>query len=1392
MSASTPAKGSDPKPKETPSRLCPASCGASISGRDTHPMCIVCMGAKHAQTALADRQSCSHCASLPEKILERRLRVAVANSHDPCLGEPTAKTTAITQQAQPAKAWADILDDEAADMPPLFEDLLEVDLGDEGADGDDAASDFLGAVDMDDVEEDTTFPSAQSRPPTTPKQLLPAVPACMKEMRRFWDNPLKSKLPVQGYSKLEIQGMKELGLAEPPAVEPSVAFHLHPNRRAISASSSIPLPNKMERVTSSIFQRTYKYAAQAACVLNTVTLLSAYQGEILEEMGQQLDSGTPNPVLWDEICVVNDLILRSARGAVQGCGRVMGLAVAGERGLWLNHSGLTDTQKADVMDAAYDPTKGLFGPALEKMKETSTLRKQEGEAFNLCLPRKQQPSRPVQAQRSTSTGQSGPRVFKTNTGPQKTAGQQAGQQQRSEGAHALSLADASAPLRGVTSPGIFVGPLASQVEQWRACAVHPWILSTISRGYRLQFAAKPPTFNGVLVSAARGDAALVLEDEITSLLHKQAIRIVPSSDHQRGFYSRYFLVPKKGSAALRPILDLRVLNKHLRRFKFRMLTHKVLCRSIRKEDWFTTIDLSDAYFHISVHPAHRKFLRFSYKETVYEYQVIPFGLSLAPRVFSKCVEAALAPLRATGIRIFSYIDDYLICSDSRERAVRDTLTVLNHLTALGFRINRAKSRLNPHNIRRRDGHVQDVPSPCWSDGVSDFCRSFGSNDDERLSTLDYSVTFVPKETPLSQSEGGFSVRRSASTVARCTRLDGGRPARRCVREGHSDHRCLPAGVGRHSVRQSCERDVESTFCPDAHQCAGTLGSVSRPETFLTVSPGPTCSGENRQCNCCCIHQPPRWHPLITAAQTGSENHFVEQYQAPVSPSDACSRCPQQRGRPAVTREPPIRRVGSPPSGGGTAVAEIRPSRRRSLRLAGKRKVSALLLLDGQKRPARGGRACPSMARRPTLCVPTDQSDLTHSSSGEGAGTIADLNCPSMVVQTMDGGDSTASVGRALAPSIETGPPISGGRGNLPSPPGPGGTLGLARERWNLNAAGLPAPVIDTIQCARAKSTRSLYDCKWRVFEQWCEARHVIPFQCSVSEVLCFLQQMVEKRRAFSTLKVYLAAISACHVGFGDKTVGQHPLISRFMKGARRKLPVVKPLVPLWDLSVVLDALCHHPFEPLEAVALKYVALKTVLLLALTSAKRVSELQAFSVSPTCMQFAPGLSKVHLRPNPAFMPKVEPAYSCPTLEIAAFHPPPFSSPEEQQLHSLCPVRALRVYVDRTAGLRKADQLFVSWASSHMGKPVSSQRLSHWIVEAISLAYTCKGIAPPQGLRAHSTRGVATSWALFRGISVQDICAAASWASPHTFVRFYRLDVSGPSLAQAVLEPRGSGSI
>lgn len=294
-----------------------------------------------------------------------------------------------------------------------------------------------------------------------------------------------------------------------------------------------------------------------------------------------------------------------------------------------------------------------------------------------------------------------------------------------------------------------------------------------------------------------------------------------------------------------------------------------------------------------------------------------------------------------------------------------------------------------------------------------------------------------------------------------------------------------------------------------------------------------------------------------------------------------------------------------------------------------------------------------------------------------------------------------------------------------------------------------------------------------------------PFQCSVGIVLTFLQSLLDKGRAFSTIKVYLAAISACHVGLNGKTVGQHPLVCRFMRGARRLRPVSKSLSPVWDLPLVLEALSGPPFEPLSEMDVKLLSLKTALLLALVSAKRVGDIHALSVHPSCMQFGPGDSKISLRPNPAYIPKVmDSSFSCLPLELSAFCPPPFSSEEQGRLHMLCPVRALRAYLSRTLSFRKADQLFVSWSGPHKGKPITKQRLSHWIVEAITLAYSSKGLESPVGLRAHSTRGMATSWALFKGVSIQKVCAAACWSSPTTFMRFYRLDVTAPRLDHTVL--------
>ena len=77
-----------------------------------------------------------------------------------------------------------------------------------------------------------------------------------------------------------------------------------------------------------------------------------------------------------------------------------------------------------------------------------------------------------------------------------------------------------------------------------------------------------------------------------------------------------------------------------------------------------------------------------------------------------------------------------------------------------------------------------------------------------------------------------------------------------------------------------------------------------------------------------------------------------------------------------------------------------------------------------------------------------------------------------------------------------------------------------------------------------------------------------------------------------------------------------------------------------------------------------------------------------------------------------------------------------------------------------------------------------MSRWLLEAIRLAYASKGAKLPGGLKAHSTRTQASSWALTRGVSVQEVSLAANWSSAFKFADFYKLDLAAPSLAHAVL--------
>ncbi len=92
---------------------------------------------------------------------------------------------------------------------------------------------------------------------------------------------------------------------------------------------------------------------------------------------------------------------------------------------------------------------------------------------------------------------------------------------------------------------------------------------------------------------------------------------------------------------------------------------------------------------------HRRFLRFAFEGEAYQYKALPFGLSLATRTCTRCMDAALSPLQQMGIHIFNYLDDWLILAQSQAVLTLHKTLLLSHLGCLGLRVNFAKSILSP-------------------------------------------------------------------------------------------------------------------------------------------------------------------------------------------------------------------------------------------------------------------------------------------------------------------------------------------------------------------------------------------------------------------------------------------------------------------------------------------------------------------------------------------------------------------------------------------------------------------------------------------------------------------------------------------------------------------------
>ena len=196
----------------------------------------------------------------------------------------------------------------------------------------------------------------------------------------------------------------------------------------------------------------------------------------------------------------------------------------------------------------------------------------------------------------------------------------------------------------------------------------------------------------------------LVDMEIQNLVEKGVLKKAQRVKDE--YISTIFLRPKP-DGSFRMILNLKGLNKYVeyKHFKMEHLNNAVL--SMTPNCFMGSIDLKDAYYTVSIHPDYRKYLRFIWRGEVWEYQCLAFGLSPAPRLFTKLLKPVYATLRGQGHFSVTYIDDSYLQGKTVEECQTNIHDTIHLLTKLGFVINYEKSELQPTQTLKFLGFILD-------------------------------------------------------------------------------------------------------------------------------------------------------------------------------------------------------------------------------------------------------------------------------------------------------------------------------------------------------------------------------------------------------------------------------------------------------------------------------------------------------------------------------------------------------------------------------------------------------------------------------------------------------------------------------------------------------------
>ncbi|XP_066600089.1 uncharacterized protein [Prorops nasuta] len=213
------------------------------------------------------------------------------------------------------------------------------------------------------------------------------------------------------------------------------------------------------------------------------------------------------------------------------------------------------------------------------------------------------------------------------------------------------------------------GRISSFLGEWKKLTKDPSILQSV-KGYVIPFKVKPN-------SQGRMEEPKLSKEEM-----------MPNGD-------------------MRFILNLKKLNQFIAPFHFKMEDRKTVVRLIEKDVYMATVDLKDSYFLVLVAQQCKKYLRHCFKGDLYEFNCIPFGVCLAPFVFTKLMKPIIECLRKRGWLSVIYLDYILLFGHTIDEIKENINQTQELLGRLGFILNKEKCELIPSKVIKFLGCIFD-------------------------------------------------------------------------------------------------------------------------------------------------------------------------------------------------------------------------------------------------------------------------------------------------------------------------------------------------------------------------------------------------------------------------------------------------------------------------------------------------------------------------------------------------------------------------------------------------------------------------------------------------------------------------------------------------------------